>query len=204
MSEERCIKCGIVLVNDVNWFRSDYKSRVRYCRACRSLINSVWKKAHPEATRKHSERRNRKIGRTPMPARLEGNDFYVYFLLDENDHVYYIGSGKNDRLNQHKKEVQALLKAGKNTYRGHSVWTEKRKTVRRLLDTVTGYRAEKVATHLTKQESFIVESFWIEVFGLENLTNEAMPFNRGAKPIPAFQPKALTNAKAKAKTPLPV
>jgi len=60
--------------------------------------------------------------------------------------------------------------------------------IREVLDTPQGYRYEKLATGLTKQQSLEVESFYIEVFGLDFLTNEAAAYNRGTARIPEFEP----------------
>lgn len=183
-----CSKCAVELVVGVTWYACQNKIGVRLCKACHVQRTTKYKQEHPEMHRATSTTYNRKNGHKPMPRRFEGTDFYVYCLYDKHNSVAYLGSGKNDRVNDHLREVRSLLRRGISTYRGQSVWNRKRVMIREVLDTPQGYRYEKLATGLTKQQSLEVESFYIEVFGLDFLTNEAAAYNRGTARIPEFEP----------------
>lgn len=127
------------------------------------------------------------VDRTSVDGCYMLNDYYVYVLLDEYGSVYYVGRGRGDRLNQHLRDTRTKLKSGRKSRRGgRSLFSAKEKKIIHLLDTTIGYRAEKIVRGLTMHESMEAESEWIEIYGMENLLNDAMPYNRGKKPIPPF------------------
>jgi len=111
---------------------------------------------------------------------LEGQKygrFYVYELRDPRfspPRTFYVGKGTADRIYQHEKDMQRLLKRGRA---GVMRLQPKHKRILEIID--DGYSVVYAIIFRTddEEEAYQVESRRIEHYGLEKLTNETYGYN---------------------------
>jgi hypothetical protein len=89
--------------------------------------------------------------------------FYVYVLIDPfSEEVFYVGKGKNRRIEQHTKYI----------HNGNSEDKLKNNRINQILEKGKEVKGRVIGRYETEQEAFVVESTLIKwVYGLENLTN---------------------------------
>ncbi|MFT5725910.1 MAG: hypothetical protein ACI8PB_000026 [Desulforhopalus sp.] len=90
--------------------------------------------------------------------------FYVYALIDNsNKKVFYVGKGQDDRIFQHKKEVE----------RGNVI-SDKQTEINNLMQSGCEVKEYVIGRFGTEEEAFAVESTLIHwVYGKDSLTNNA-------------------------------
>ncbi len=121
---------------------------------------------------------------------LVTRDRYVYELamgFDDHSplsplhgHVFYVGKGSGNRIEQHEREVRTLLSGGRRR-KGRRTTTDldpKHKMILWVLDMGGVILKNKVASHLTDAQAFALEKERIDIYGLEYLTNIAHPHKR--------------------------
>jgi hypothetical protein len=86
--------------------------------------------------------------------------FYVYELVDpRTDKVFYVGKGKNNRIDQHEIEARKGRQSRKcNVIRG-------------IEKDGLSVKKRKVSYHVCEQEAYDAEAELICRYGLDNLTN---------------------------------
>ena len=87
-------------------------------------------------------------------------EFYVYALIDPRfDCVFYIGKGKNKRINDHEKE------AAKGTY------SSKCKVIRDIWDSGVSIKKQVIKWFASEKDAYAFEKELIDLVGLDRLTN---------------------------------
>ena len=86
--------------------------------------------------------------------------YYVYELVDpRNAKVFYVGKGKNARVDAHEAEAKKGINSPKCD-RIRDIWSEGMSVLKR-----------RVASFADEQEAFDFEADLIEEYGLDSLTN---------------------------------
>jgi len=109
------------------------------------------------------------VYRTPIPVRVWDYRFEIGRLLSftKND-VFYVGSGQNDRIDSHEKEVKKGI-----------IKTEKQRVIAKILAKGLFPVKEKIFVGLTGKEARKKEQELGESIDLSNLTNVAPPGKNG-------------------------
>ena len=122
----------------------------------------------------------RVVKQKPMPAAIqiglgESGKYYVYFLRYptsplfglRSGTVFYVGKGTNNRMSAHEREARSLIAARRLMKLKH-----KHKVILEIIG--AGFRVVSEVQGRTDDENlaYQMETYWIDAFGLENLTNE--------------------------------
>ncbi len=98
--------------------------------------------------------------------------YYVYALIDpRNQKPFYLGKGTKNRMYQHRKEMETLMKKGNPG--SMMALSCKHKRILEILD--AGYTdIEYEVLYRTDEEgdAYRAERHYIENYGIERLTNE--------------------------------
>ena len=117
---------------------------------------------------------------------MDRRDYYVYELaLDFPEDsplfplsgwVFYVGKGTGARIDQHEKETRLkLIGRARRKRNGLGEYTHKHKMILLAWDHAGRVIKNKVATRLTEEEAYAIEAERINIYGMEYLTNEALP-----------------------------
>lgn len=116
----------------------------------------------------------------PMPTAIQiglgpVGKFYVYFLRYptspifglRSGTVFYVGKGTNNRMSAHEREARSHLGARRLMKLKH-----KHKVIIEIIS--AGFQVVGEVQGRTDDENlaYQMETYWIDAFGLENLTNE--------------------------------
>ncbi len=116
----------------------------------------------------------------PMPVKIQlglggVGRFYVYFLRYptsplfglRSGTVFYVGNGTNNRMSAHEREARNLVNARRMMKLKH-----KHKVILEIIS--AGFQVVSEVQGRTDDENlaYQMETYWIDAFGLENLTNE--------------------------------
>lgn len=106
--------------------------------------------------------------------------YYVYELLDVRlpqytwegvtgmYRTFYVGKGTDDRMYQHKKDMEALLKKGRW---GVMHMLPHHKRILEIIDDGDDVKYRIMYRTDNECEAYAVESYLIELYGLEHLSN---------------------------------
>lgn len=94
-------------------------------------------------------------------AQSHGYNYYVYGLFGNKENPFYIGKGKNSRCFQHEKEA----------CKGKAVNIHKNRLIIKLKQKDVPIKIKIYSFHEEESTAYKNESFFINYFGVENLTN---------------------------------
>jgi hypothetical protein len=98
-------------------------------------------------------------------------EYYVYALIDPRTNVpFYLGKGSHDRMYQHQRDMERLMRKG--TAGAMMALSCKHKRIRDIIR--AGYEVKYEILYRTDEEgdAYRAERQAISDYGLENLTNE--------------------------------